>query len=224
MMDSDDLIKRLAAKVPDNLFGKEINKEAFDCVNIADEYYKNDNFKEAIFYFSKAIELDSENHYSFYKRGKCYQFLKDYHRALSDLFHSQTIEDNFENNQAIGECYLYLQEHLKAIRFFDKALDLISELEKTDEDKVTGINYGATKARLFNNRAVCFYNAKNIAGAIESATNGIMSDYNYSNNYSIRGILRLATNAREVGIEDLKKAASMGNNNAIAALNNLDKF
>ncbi len=113
-----------------SFLGGEWNPKTQAYLTAGDNEFKIDNYNQAILYYTKAIELSPANYYPLSKRGKCYQMLQSYDEALSDLFKSKGIDDNFENNQSIAECYLFKKNYEEAIHYFDVALNFLNEREE----------------------------------------------------------------------------------------------
>lgn len=204
-----------------NFFGREINKDAIKLISDGDLAYSRDDFNLAISKYTFAIDLDSTNYYPISRRGLCYKMIKEYDKALIDLLNSKNIDNNFQNNQGIAECYLFKNDFLKAITYFEIALNKINELEQIDENRAIGIDYKSTKARLFNNFAFCYLKTNQFEKAISTATLGINSNPNYPNNYGIRGITYYQNGDLEKAKTDLQIAASLGDVRSKMLLNQL---
>ncbi len=218
-MNLDDLIKKFKKDAPYlEIFGVKVNPEALAYMTAGDKALQEDNYSQAITYFSKAIELDPKNRYPLSKRGKCYQMTQEYDKALVDLFKSKELDDNFENNQSIAECYLFKKDFSKAVQYFDTAITQLENTEKSYTGKMMGIDYGATKARALNNQATCYYNLQQLDKAISSATKGIQANPNYPNNYKVRGLIYFSQGNKAQARADLQNAARLGDQKANAIL------
>ena len=127
-MNEEEFIKKTRENFTGkSILGRPVNPDALAYTLLGENEYKKDNYEGAIEWYSKSINIDSANHYNFTQRGKSYMFLKVYDKALTDLFLSQKLDDNFPNNQAIAECYLFKQEHNVAIKYFNIALDKMTD-------------------------------------------------------------------------------------------------
>lgn len=220
-MNFNDFLKKFKKNSPSEVLGIKVNPEALAYITLGDEVFKLDDYRQAIVHYSRAIELDPKNHYPFSKRGKCYQMTQQYDRALEDLFKSKVLDDNFENNQSIAECYLFKKEFTSAVEYFDTAVKKLGEVEVIDTDNVMGRNYEATKARALNNQAVCYFNLQQFDKAIDCTNKGIKANPNYPNNYSMRGIIYLQQGNRSQAIIDLQNAARLGDPRANAILSQI---
>jgi tetratricopeptide (TPR) repeat protein len=209
-MNIDDLINDFKKNLPSEILGRKVNPEALVHITLGDKAFHEDNYDQAIAQYTKAIDLDSTNWFSLYQRGKCYRITQNYDRALEDLFKSKTLDDNFENNQDIAECYLFKNEFSKAASYYDTAIEKLEHSETIDIGDMMGIDYGATKARCLNNQAVCYLNLKLFDKAINCTTKGIQASPNYPNNYSTMGIIYLQQGNHSQAINNLQKAAQLG--------------
>lgn len=203
------------------IFGREVNFGAMAQITEGDAAYERDNYSLAISKYTNAISLDSSNYYPIMRRGMCYKMIKEYDKAILDLLNAKKIDNNFEINQTIAECYLFKNEFLKAIDYFEIALVKIKEIERIDSINARGVDYAATKARLLNNLAVCYLKSNQINEAISTATNGIIANPNYPNNYGIRGIAYLQVGEIAKGKSDLQRAADLGDVRSQMLLNQL---
>ena len=217
-MNFDDLLGKFKSVAPSKIPGANVNSEALRYITAGDKAFKDDNYSQAITHFSKAIELKSQNRYPLSKRGKCYQMLQEYDKALIDLFKSKELDDNFENNQSVAECYLFKKEFLHAVQYFEAAIERIEHIEKIDTGKILGIDYGATKARTLNNQATCYYNLQQLDKAISATTKGIEANPSYPNNYKIRGLIHFSQGNKSQARTDLQNAARLGDQQAHAIL------
>jgi len=217
-MNLEDLMKKFKQTAPSEILGVKVNPEALAYITAGDKAFQEDNYSQAISYFTKAIELDPKNRYPLSKRGKCYQMAQQYDTALVDLFKSKELDDNFENNQSIAECYLFKKEFSKAVQYFDIAIEQLENIEAIDTGKMMGIDYGATKARALNNQATCYYNLQQLDKAIAATTKGIQANPNYPNNYKVRVLIYFSQGNKSQARADLQNAARLGDAQANAIL------
>ena len=220
-MNFENFLNKFKNNAPSEVLGVKVNPEALAYISAGDQAFQQDNYPQAIAHYSMAIELDPKNRYPLSKRGKCYQMAQQYDRALEDLFKSKALDDNFENNQSIAECYLFKKDFLSAVKYFDTAINKIEEAQAIDTGNMMGINYEATKSRALNNQAVCYFNLQQLDKAIECTTKGIKANPKYPNNHSIRGMIYLQQGNRSQAITDLQNAASLGDLRANAILSQI---
>ncbi|MBI2653788.1 tetratricopeptide repeat protein [Candidatus Woesearchaeota archaeon] len=69
-------------------------------------YKENDNEKEAVKSFKKAIELNPKHSMAFYESGVIYEQQKNYDEAIKHYTESLRIKENSEAFQSLGVCYL----------------------------------------------------------------------------------------------------------------------
>lgn len=210
-MNLDDLIRKIKKEASSEILGVKVNPEALAYITVGDKALEEDNYSQAIEYFTKAIELAPTNRYPLSKRGKAYQMLKEFDKALVDLFKSKELEDNFENNQSIAECYLFKKDFSTAVQFFDIALNQLEHIKEIDKGQMLGFDYDATKARVLNNQANCYYNLKQLRGAIEKYTLAISFNSSYSNPLFARGCIYVEIGKFEAAFDDFMTFRNLGN-------------
>ncbi|MGH7801380.1 MAG: caspase family protein [Thermodesulfobacteriota bacterium] len=88
-------------------------------------YYQNKQYDLAIEKMSKAIELDPQDHYTYYYRGICYLELKDYQKAISDFDKAIELNPNYSDAYgARGLSYTFVKEYQQALNDFNEVLRL----------------------------------------------------------------------------------------------------
>ena len=100
-------------------------------------YYKdNQQFQEAIADYDKGIIINSNNHLLFNSRGNVYKSLSEREKdkkkkneyikaSISDLSQAVTIrKDHFQSWNSLGLAYLVLKDFDKALKSFNKALEV----------------------------------------------------------------------------------------------------
>lgn len=87
------------------------------------EYYDDNNYDEAIKYFSKSIDYGEDGR-SYYERGVSYSNKEEYEKAFDDLNHAVRlgfdVEDQF---YGLGMSCYYDKEYEKAIKYFTRAIE-----------------------------------------------------------------------------------------------------
>ena len=88
--------------------------------------YKGDyNLKFAVKYYDQAIQLDSNNSYYHFNRGRCHMLLKNFDKSIYDF--SKVIQINKSDCNAYinrGLSYAYLKNKDKSMNDFEKAIQL----------------------------------------------------------------------------------------------------
>ena len=216
-----DLINKFKKVLPSEVMGVTVNPDVMANISTGDQFFQQANYIQAIAHYTKAIKLVPKNWYPLSKRGDCYKLTQQYDKALEDLFKSKALDDNFENNQTVAECYLLKKEYSEAVGYFETAIKKLEKVEAIDSNNMMGINYSATKARTLNNQAVCYFHLQQLDKAIDCATKGIKENPSYSNNHGIRGIMYLQQGNRTKAITDLQNAAKLGDTKAKAILSQI---
>ena len=91
-------------------FRKKDNK--IDVFAYCDKLFDEGKYQEAIRVLDIAIETDPNNWYSYFKKGKCFQFMNNFHKAIDEYKKGLRIEDNFDLNSGIGEGFLMTEQWL----------------------------------------------------------------------------------------------------------------
>jgi tetratricopeptide (TPR) repeat protein len=60
-------------------------------------FYFEDNYEEAIRYYSKAIEVNPSYHQAWYNRGLAYEYFEDWQKAREDYLQCLSLNPNHEN-------------------------------------------------------------------------------------------------------------------------------
>jgi tetratricopeptide (TPR) repeat protein len=192
-----------------------------DVFAYSDKFFDKGNYHEAIRVLDIAIETEPSNWYSFFKKGKCYQYLNDFSKAIEIYKKGQKIEDNFDLNRGLGECYLMTEQWQSGKNALLKTYSLLLDLEKGPSSNIVNKKIIPNdKANILNNLAIAVYNLNEIEDAIKYSEDGIKFDPNFAGNYRILGIILLDYDNLK-GIKLLKQAASLGDEMAKTILNDL---
>lgn len=200
-------------------FRKKDNK--IDVFAYCDKLFDEGKYQEAIRVLDIAIETDPNNWYSYFKKGKCFQFMNNFNGAISEYKKGLLIEDNFDLNRGIGECFLMTEQWRSGKNALLKAYSLLSDLERGPSSNITNIQIIPNdKANILNNLAIASYNLNEFQEAIKYCEDGIKFDPNFSGNHRILGII-LWENNNPRGINLLKHAANLGDEMAKSILNDI---
>ncbi len=192
-----------------------------DVFAYSDKLFDEGNYHEAIRVLDIAIETEPSNWYSYFKKGKCYQYLNDFSKAIEIYKKGQKIEDNFDLNRGLGECYLMTEQWQSGKNALLKTYSLLLDLEKGPSSNIVNKKIIPNdKANILNNLAIAVYNLDEIEDAIKYSEDGIKFDPNFAGNYRILGTILLDYDNLK-GIKLLKQAASLGDEMAKTILNDI---
>jgi len=94
--------------------------------------YQKGNYGEAAVNFTRAIELDSNNHIFWFNRATCFVKMRDYERAIFDLQRTITLDPlSATAYMQLGVVLAELRRHDNAILAVSKAIELDSTLPKS---------------------------------------------------------------------------------------------
>lgn len=119
-------------------FRKKDNK--IDVFAYCDKLFDEGKYQEAIRVLDIAIETDPNNWYSYFKKGKCFQFMNNFHKAIDEFKKGLRIEDNFDLNRGIGECFLMTEQWRNGKNALLKAYSLLLDLERGPSSKIVNNN------------------------------------------------------------------------------------
>lgn len=202
----------------------DIFKKKNDKVEITaliEKLFKEEKYLETLRLVNIVLEDEPNNWYLYWAKGKCFQFMNEFDKAIEEYEKGIRLEDNFDLNRGMGECYLMTEQWFIGKNFLLKALKLLNDLEKNPSNKVQNTySINNDKANISNNLAIAFYNLDEVENAIRYSELGIEFDPNFAGNYRILGIINLTFN-RNKGINLLKKAKELGDNMAVQILNEI---
>lgn len=195
-------------------YRKKDNK--IDAFAYSDKLFNEGRYQEAIKVLDIAIETEPTNWYSYFRKGKCFQYMNYFDKAILEYEKGRRFEDNFDLNRGLGECYLMTEQWFKGKNSLLKAYRLLLDLEKSQSNK----KFGNDKANVLNNLAIALYNLDEIEDAIKYSEDGIKFDPNFSGNYRVLGTILLSYDNLK-GIKLLKQAANLGDEMAKSILNDI---
>ncbi|KAG5472493.1 hypothetical protein LSCM1_03892 [Leishmania martiniquensis] len=119
--------------------------------NKGNELMSQAKYKEAIAYYTKAIELESNNAVFFANRAAAHTHLKDYNNAIIDCERAIIINPEYSKSYSrLGTALFYQENYSRAVDAFAKACELDPENATHKEDlkraeekaKATGLTTG----------------------------------------------------------------------------------
>jgi small glutamine-rich tetratricopeptide repeat-containing protein alpha len=92
-------------------------------------------YKEAIAYYTKAIEADPRNHVYYANRAAAHTHMKDYRSAIIDCEKAITINSTYSKAfSRLGTAYFYESNYTKSVDAYQKACDLEPDNETYRND------------------------------------------------------------------------------------------
>ncbi|MGZ4056195.1 MAG: tetratricopeptide repeat protein [Bacteroidia bacterium] len=195
---------------------------------MAKKAFAQENYKDAIDYFSKDIALNPKSTTSYYARALCYKYYKKYDKAISDLNSLLKIDStNSDAYNTIGNIYNLKGDFKSELPYYNKAL-----------------KYDSTYSEAYNNRAVLyetlkkypeaekdyqhairlhpeplyytnignmFYSLKQYKKAVDAADKAIELDVNYKDAYSLRSDSYSQLDEYDKSDADRKKVKTLKN-------------
>ena len=129
----------------DNNFNIMLNLEDYmmNYFSKGNEFYNNENYKEALSYYKKAIENKDCEYHAFYNSGVCHIKLKNYQKAIDMIKKALELHKDSKYFFNIAYCYSMLKDDIKALRYFNLAW----ALDNLDTDCERAIKLIATKIK-----------------------------------------------------------------------------
>ena len=78
-----------------------------DHAKLADTYYTNRNFQEAVYHYSRALETDRNDAVLYFKRARAHLMINNYEEYLSDLQMALDLDPELPSNLADRELISY---------------------------------------------------------------------------------------------------------------------
>ncbi|MGM0607085.1 MAG: hypothetical protein ACQESP_01575 [Candidatus Muiribacteriota bacterium] len=92
--------------------------------SLADAYIKLKKIDEAILVLTKGLEFDASSFMPHFQLGTCYEFKKEYFKALESYFNVKKLNKSFNLvDFYIGNCYVVLEDFKKAKKHLKLYLD-----------------------------------------------------------------------------------------------------
>lgn len=163
----------------------------------AQKEYVKEMYNAEIVSFTKAIALLPDSSFLYYNRGAAKRKLNDFRGAISDYSKAISLRPKFLDAlaaRAVAEAYL-------------------NDIEGAKKDYQLIISIDSTYALAYHNCASMIADT-DAAGAVDYLTKAIYFKKNYTSAYLMRGKLYLRLGQKEKACADLKKAETLGSDDA----------
>jgi hypothetical protein len=138
--------------------------EQINYIQKADIAYENEDYKQAIYYFTKHLETNANDEIAYFKRGCSHIKLKENAEAIVDF--TKTLEQNPENFESYfyrGNAYFSISNYEKALNDYTKAISLTQN-----------------SAVLYYNRGLTNYKLSEYSNAVQDWEKAIQLNQNYA--------------------------------------------
>ncbi|RNF17791.1 putative small glutamine-rich tetratricopeptide repeat protein [Trypanosoma conorhini] len=110
-------------------------KSAEEIKNKGNELMGMSKYKEAIAYYTKAIEMEPKNHVFFANRAAAHTHLKDYNSAIIDCEHAIALSPDYSKAYSrLGTALFYQEKYVRAVDAFSRACELDPANDRYKED------------------------------------------------------------------------------------------
>ncbi|PKD43765.1 tetratricopeptide repeat protein [Rhodohalobacter barkolensis] len=189
------------------------------------------NNEKAISIFNSATSVYPKNPYFYYLSGYTKQNLKMYIDAIKDFEYYLEIHQNHYNALfRIGLCLQHLNNFQRALEYYNKSVEYFKEFKTTIEnlsedlhknENINGNYFNIPKEKIYGNRANVKMSLNDWGGALDDCENAITINADYPQPYFLRGVYFYNSEEHEKAKKDLKKAASLGFEQANTTLKQL---
>ncbi|MDD5361367.1 MAG: tetratricopeptide repeat protein [Ignavibacteria bacterium] len=170
------------------------------------EKYESGNYKDSIYFFTKAIEANADNAIVFAVRGLSYGFLEKHYEAIADFSKALEIDPNYEEGYINrGNVYKNMSDYSSAHSDFTKAI----EINPYNSDA-------------YYNRGNLFLSNEDFNNAITDYNKAIDLNPNDSDAYRNRSLAFSYLGKTEESYKDLQKSDTLGNEIAKSILASID--
>lgn len=170
--------------------------------NQGDSYFANNQFDEAITAYNRVLENDPTNIKALYNRGRSYEELGKLDEAENDFKAALNEDDkNVQLLLSISNLYQKKKQHEMALQYADYAVQIPG---------------APATAYFLKGRA--YHQLGNTESALTEYNAAIKMDSESGQAYYYRGMLKLATNDKSGGCEDLNLASGLNHEQAKEAL------
>ncbi len=197
MLDNDLLIK---------IFNKSLlinNYNSIDYFIRGKIYYNNENYKQALSDFSKALKLDNKNYFIFYYLGLTYYKYNRFYTG-EDKENLKNAVINFDNviklNNFIKNAYIFKAKSLTKLKEYEDAIDCLKEGMKVPFDSTI----------LYSDLALNYEECEKHNLAIYYYTLSIKNNQNNAENYLRRGEIYIKIKYIKNAIIDFENAIKLG--------------
>jgi len=183
------------------------NLSAFpDFMKAGDQYFKDNNFDQAIEYFTRALEIDPKNGKAWIERAGSHFSNSNFKAGLIDFNKAIECEpDNANFYQKRALAYSSISQFTESFADIEQAIKL-KPLERKELDK--------TLALIYSDRAMKLSNSKNFGDAAADMTTALKLDPQGKDFYHKRGKCYFNNKEYEKAAEDFTTAIGIDPNNS----------
>lgn len=171
-------------------------------LNLGHKNYDNQDFKEAIYWYSKYLDKNPTDAYVYCLRGTSYNLLNDSSAAISDYQKALSLDDkNAKIYYHFGQFYQFRKNYKEALQYFDKALNI----------KIL--------PEFIHSKATTYFLLNDISNAIKLESEYLNLDTTYFEVYANRGYYHYLNKDFNASLRDLNKAIELFNKDHVSYAN-----
>ncbi|NCA93783.1 MAG: tetratricopeptide repeat protein [Sphingobacteriia bacterium] len=186
--------------------------------------FDSKDFNKAIFYFTKAIELDSNDAKVYSERGTAYANMDKFDEAIDDYTKFIELNIDFNNTESVDletrdGIKFFLNSYFNYVNVYynrGRAYFDTKKFKKAIADFTKVIELDPNHVKAYNNRGRVYADTKKLEEAIADFTKVIELDPNHTKAYYNRGIVYDDIKKFDKAINDYDKVIELDHNNAHA--------
>jgi tetratricopeptide (TPR) repeat protein len=173
--------------------------------NKGDDLFSEEKYEEAVKEYDNVLKNNPKYLKGLYNRGRSYEELGDFKKAEKDFLAAYAIDGkNTQVMMSLSNIYQKQKNHTSALLFADYAV------------QVPG-----APAMAFFLKGRALHQIGNTGEAMIEYSTAIKMDNNFGQAYYYRGMLKIATDKKKSGCEDIRAAIKLGHEEAQVAM---DKY
>lgn len=173
--------------------------------NKGDNLFTEEKYEEAVKEYDNVLKTNPKYLKGLYNRGRSYEELGDIKKAEKDFLAAYAIDGkNTQVMMSLSNIYQKQKNHTSALLFADYAV------------QVPG-----APAMAFFLKGRALHQIGNTGEAMKEYSTAIKMDKNFGQAYYYRGMLKIATDKKKSGCEDIRAAIKLGHEEAQVAM---DKY
>lgn len=171
--------------------------------NKGDSYYTQGDYENAIVAYDSYLSTKPKDFKALYNRGRAYEELGEFEKAEQDFL--LALEQDRKNTQillSLSNVYQKQKKHNNALLYAEYAVEV-----------------PGAPAMAYFMKARALHQIGNTDEAYKEYSTAIKMDKDFGMAYYYRGMLKIATDNKRYGCEDLRAAVKLNYEEAIDALN-----
>ncbi len=161
-------------------------------LSLANKNYDSQNFKEAIYWYTKYLDKNDTSAYSYCLRAVCYSLIGDSVKAMEDFNKALSLDKkNPKIFYQLGQFHFFNKKFKTAITNYNEALKIKERPE------------------YYHGKALSYFMLRDVNSAIDNETKSILIDSTYSEAIANRGYYYYLLEKNTLSLKDLNSAIKL---------------